>query len=460
MGMAFLPIPTVVNSYRRFLVKKKVPFINLCSVKRLMKGDQMDSNSFLLSFGMKPEDFERTEGPITSDEGFVYEAWEAKRDPACPACRSKPCVIKAHYTAELRLRSDILKKEVLICHRVKYACKACGKTFTIPLKGAMVGRGLTYLERAAMLAELDQGDTFSRVAAGHGVTKQSVIRLFDEAYPYVRRKPLPKILLIDEFRFKTGYSKYCCHLVDYEASETVDVIRSRQKAYLDEYFGSMPEGERKRVRILVTDMYDEYAAAARKWFPNASVVVDRFHVVKQLTEAVNKLRVAAMNRHQGDALAYNFMKSKWKAFLCRKKDVPDRWYVRKADGQRWHYDELIGYCLGLDRDLSSAYDCLQDLYYYMTVQKTLSKAVENVRFIAQKLDNCSCAILSKVAATYRKWELEIARGLAKNEFGATLTNAEMEAANDVAKTMIDAAYGYHNFDRFRKRFLLMRWNKK
>ena len=37
----------------------------------------MDSNAFLLSFGMKPEDFERTEGPIESDEGFVYEGWEA-----------------------------------------------------------------------------------------------------------------------------------------------------------------------------------------------------------------------------------------------------------------------------------------------------------------------------------------------------------------------------------------------
>ena len=42
----------------------------------------MDSNAFLLSFGMKPEDFERTEGPIESDEGFVYEGWEAGNDVA------------------------------------------------------------------------------------------------------------------------------------------------------------------------------------------------------------------------------------------------------------------------------------------------------------------------------------------------------------------------------------------
>ena len=46
----------------------------------------MDSNAFLLSFGMKPEDFERTEGPIESDEGFVYEGWEARKyGLRCPA---------------------------------------------------------------------------------------------------------------------------------------------------------------------------------------------------------------------------------------------------------------------------------------------------------------------------------------------------------------------------------------
>lgn len=60
----------------------------------------------------------------------------------------------------------------------------------------------------------------------------------------------------------------------------------------------------------------------------------------------------------------------------------------------------------------------------------------------------------------QKREVEIARALAKNDLGMVFTNAKMEAANDVAQTMIDAAYGYRNFERFRKRFLLMRWNKR
>ena len=76
------------------------------------------------------------------------------------------------------------------------------------------------------------------------------------------------------------------------------------------------------------------------------------------------------------------------------------------------------------------------------------------------MENRRCEVVSKVARTYKKRSNEIALGMSKNEFGAILSNGKMEAGNDVAQTMIDAAYGYKNFDRFRKRFLLMRWNKK
>ena len=56
---------------------------------------------------------------------------------------------------------------------------------------------------------------------------------------------------------------------------------------------------------------------------------------------------------------------------------------------------------------------------------------------------------------------EIARGLAKkNEFGAVPSDARIEAGNDVAQTMIDAAYGHRDFERSGKRFLLMRWNAR
>ena len=43
--------------------------------------------------------------------------------------------------------------------------------------------------------------------------------------------------------------------------------------------------------------------------------------------------------------------------------------------------------------------------------------------------------------------------------GSAETNRRRPATTP-PETMTDAAYGYRNFERFRKRFLLMRWNKR
>lgn len=37
---------------------------------------------------------------------------------------------------------------------------------------------------------------------------------------------------------------------------------------------------RKRVKVVCMDMHAPYRKMVRKWFPNAKIVTDRFHVIK------------------------------------------------------------------------------------------------------------------------------------------------------------------------------------
>lgn len=418
----------------------------------------MNSNSFLLSFGLDPNDFSKADGPVQSGKELVYEVWEARADDIkCPKCGCAHCDVHHRYTSEANMRGDVIASEVCILHRIVYRCRSCGKTFTKPLHGIKPGNKVTYAERAAMLAELCSGLTFSYVAFKHTVSVTEVVKVFDAAYPSVAGKRLPKILCVDEFKFKTDAGKYACHLVDFDRSETVDIIISRQKAYIDEYFSAKSAEERARVKYVVTDMYDEYAAMARRWMPNATVVVDRFHVVKQLTEAVNSLRVAAMAKADGEPRLRQFMKSRWKCFLCRSKDIPNKTYTSKSTGETWHYDDMVEDCLAVDDDFREGYYSLQELLKLMEVKKTHAEALSDVEFMATKLKNCRSEKLKKTGETYAKWKNGIAMGLAKNELGAVLSNGKMEAHNDVAQTEIDAGYGYRSFDRFRRKFLLTRW---
>ena len=421
----------------------------------------MNSNPYLESVGLDPKDYSRIEGPIQNGDELVFEVWEERAHGLkCPECGCCEYDVHHHYCCTLNLRSRVIKAEIGIIHRIVYRCRHCGKTFTKPMHGIQPGDKLTYPEKMAIDSELLSKQTFSAVARAHRVSVTEVVNGFDAMHPKVQGKKLPKILCIDEFKFKTWAGKYVCHLADFDTSESLDLIISRQKAYLDEFFSKKDKAEREGVRYLITDMYDEYAAMAKKWLPNATIVVDRFHVVKQLTEAVNSLRVIAMAKAPEGSALRNFMKSRWKLFLCRSREVPDKWYVSRKTGESWHYDEMIKESLKLDEGLKQGYDTLQELLALMRTKMTHEEAVRDVEFMAVKLRNCRSEKLKKVGDTYDKWKNGIAMGLAKNELGAVLSNARMEAANDVAQTEIDSAYGYGSFDRMRRKFLLTRWKRK
>lgn len=59
----------------------------------------------------------------------------------------------------------------------------------------------------------------------------------------------------------------------------------------------------------------------------------------------------------------------------------------------------------------------------------------------------------KVAATYTKCRIGIANGLAKNQRGRRFSNSIAKNNNSHIHKVINVAYGYRNFRRFRARVM-------
>ena len=69
----------------------------------------------------------------------------------------------------------------------------------------------------------------------------------------------------------------------------IDILPNRYKTDLISYFLRFPRAEREKVRVLVMDMWEDYRALS--WlFPNAKVVADRYHWVRQIHWALDKVR--------------------------------------------------------------------------------------------------------------------------------------------------------------------------
>ena len=99
---------------------------------------------------------------------------------------------------------------------------------------------------------------------------------------------LPKVLSIDEFRGNTEYGKFQCILTDPVHRKIVDVLPTRYHAQIYDYLRAFPN--RNQVQYFVMDMNREYLDIAKKLLPNAKIVIDRFHVVRYCTWALENVR--------------------------------------------------------------------------------------------------------------------------------------------------------------------------
>ncbi|WP_148129211.1 transposase, partial [Aerococcus sp. HMSC10H05] len=84
-------------------------------------------------------------------------------------------------------------------------------------------------------------------------------------------------------------------LVDTHNRRLIDIIVDWKQASLIDYFASFTLAARSSVKTVSIDLYTSYLEVIRTSFPNAKIVIDRFHIVKLLNETINSVRIKAMN---------------------------------------------------------------------------------------------------------------------------------------------------------------------
>ena len=119
-----------------------------------------------------------------------------------------------------------------------------------------------------------------------------------DSYITIPSMSLPECLGIDEIHNpEMSYkgSSYLCVIVDNENRCIHDVLGSRSKSYLDNYFYGFKEEEKAKVKYVTIDMWQPYKDLAYKHFKNCIVAVDPFHVVEHVCRDFKQLRINIMN---------------------------------------------------------------------------------------------------------------------------------------------------------------------
>ena len=95
---------------------------------------------------------------------------------------------------------------------------------------------------------------------------------------------------LDEKSIEKGHS-YASILADVSGSRVLNLVRGRtQEAAQELLETTLSQEQRAAIEAVAMDMWPAYMGAVRETLPKASIVHDKFHVVKYLNECVDQVR--------------------------------------------------------------------------------------------------------------------------------------------------------------------------
>ncbi len=251
---------------------------------------------------------------------------------------------------------------LLKLNKQRYKCKNCNKTFiaktNIVKKHCFISNNVKYGVALKASNKISEKDIASDFNISHN-TVNRIINSFFEKYK-VNYKHLPEVLCFDEFKStKDADGAMSFIYCDAKNHKIIDIVENRQLKYLKKYFSRYPKKVRNKVKYIVMDMYKPYISLVKEIFPQANIIMDKYHIVNNLSRALNKASIKLMNK---DKKLYKKLKRYYK-YLLKNRSSLDCVHFRKyvCFNKMMSQLDVVDYLLEQDEVLKNTYFLYQNL---------------------------------------------------------------------------------------------------
>ena len=364
----------------------------------------------------------------------------------CPCCGcinentiikkgTRNSLIKINKHAELTTYLDLTKQ--------RYKCKNCNKKFYATTLEVDYRCHISNQVKLAILNCAKEMMCKSLIARLYNVSDNTVQSIFDTVFynDTVYKDFLPKAICIDEFTFKK--KTYAFNICNAKNGKTIDLVLDRTTNNLDKYFSHYTEKARKRVKFVVMDMYSPYIDLIKKWFPNAKIIIDLFHIVQLLTKSLNKTRINVMNENKDDR---NKFKRYWRFILKSRFDLDSStWNKFRCFKNLMTEIDVVNYLLSKDKFFENSYDLYQDILYHLQ-----HRNYEGFNKVVNKEYKDISKQIQITLNTLKKYSKYI-----KNTLEYSYSNGVMERNNNTCKLIKRISFGFKNFRNMKSRIMII-----
>jgi len=220
-------------------------------------------------------------------EVTVIYRWGEVACPRCGRVTTREHDRRQQFKQDRRLRDKVV---FLTLMKRRFRCLWCGQVFTEPdevfgSRRRSSRRFREYLGQEALHQTVRR--TAQKEKMGEGLVRRCVAEEIGRKLEAREATEISEFIGLDELSMngRRLYHTAICNLVK---GEVMEVVEGQGRQKVEEYLDSLSRPE--RVKGVAMNMHEPFRQAVQMCLPQAKVVVDKFHLIRYVNKAMDKVR--------------------------------------------------------------------------------------------------------------------------------------------------------------------------
>lgn len=362
--------------------------------------------------------------------------------PKCHNCHGQMTKYDFQKASKIPYLECAGYKTLIRLKKRRFKCKKCGKVVVSETSLVKKNHQIATVVQQKIAQLLIEKQSMTDIAKRLAVSTSTVIRKLNEFQLKTDWNWLPENMSWDEYHFKKGKMSFIAQ--DFDSLKVITILDGRTQATIRNHFQRYSRQVRNRVKVITMDMFSPYYQLAKQLFPHAKIVLDRFHIVQHMNRTMNRVRIQIMNQFDRKAHEYRALKRYWKLVQQDSRKLNDKRFYRPTFRAHLTNKEILEKLLSYSQELREHYELYQLLLFHF--QEKNSKHFFDL--IEETISEVN-PIFQTVFKTFLKDKEKII-----NALEMPYSNAKLEATNNLIKVIKRNAFGFRNFENFKKRILI------